>query len=84
MDIEIRSGEYITTNRSMTFGWSLYEVIHPLKIESVVDRWVAGDVEMLADWEISGQMVQLLPHEGEREFKSWSDGSIGFYQKIEQ
>lgn len=83
MEIEIRTGDFID-NWAATSGGALYEVIYPLKIDDVVNRWVSRDFQTVAEWHLSGQVAQLIPNNMQEKFKFWSDASIGIYQKIEQ
>lgn len=64
-------------------GPAIYEVIYPLTIEEVVSEFLNKE-DIVAEWELSGQLVHLSPGYVKDKFKFYCDGVIAFYQKIKQ
>lgn len=84
MEIRIKSGAYIADIGGNESGPVVYEVLLPLTIEEVMAAIIANDMDLIAEWELSGQLDVDLPWNETQAFKFFADESFAFYQKTEQ
>jgi hypothetical protein len=84
MEIRIKSGAYIADVGGNESGPVVYEVLLPLTIEEVLAARIAKDMDLIAEWELSGQLDVDIPWNETEQFKFFAEEVLAFYQKIEQ
>ena len=84
MEIKIKSGAYVADVGGNASGPVVYEVLLPLTIEEVLTARIEDDMDLIAEWELSGQLDADIPWNETEQFKFFGNNELAFYQKIEQ